>query len=105
MIRRQGCLTYQCLTVERNITGYYLSLEISGAYQGMMIALPPEHWTKFRTRSASEMAEILRHLAAHMILSRYQKHPRGPKKPPPERSKYRKGGHIATARLIAERTT
>jgi len=92
-------------TVEQNISGYYLSLEISGAYQGMMIAIPPEHWIKFRVLSATEMAEILRHLADHMILSRYQKHPRGPKKPPPEKSKYRKGGHVATARLIAGRMT
>jgi hypothetical protein len=92
-------------TVEQNISGYYLSLEISGTYQGMMVAISPEHWTKFRGLPAAEMAEVLRHLAAYMVLSRYQKHPRGPKKPPPAKSKYRNGGHVATARLIDGRMT
>jgi len=71
----------------------------------MVIAIPPERRTAFRALSAACMAEVLGHLADHMILSRYQKHPRGPKKPPPEKSRYKKGGHVATARLVAWRVT
>ena len=36
-------------------------------------------------------------------LSRYQKHPRGPKKKPPERAPYQNGQHVSTAKLIAQR--
>jgi hypothetical protein len=34
---------------------------------------------------------------------RYQKHPRGPKKRPPERTAYQNGKHVSTAKLLAQR--
>jgi hypothetical protein len=90
-------------TVEKNISGYYLSLELTQTYEGMMIAIPASNWTAFRGLTSAEMAEMLRTLAANANLRRYQKHPRGPKKPPPKKSKYKNGGHVSTARLIARR--
>jgi len=36
-------------------------------------------------------------------LSRYQKHPRGPKKKPPERTAYQNGKRVSTAKLLALR--
>ena len=90
-------------TVEREISGYYVSLEISQTYDGMMVAIPPCQWTKFRALTATELARVLKKLVTNINLPRYQKHPRGPKKPPPKKSKYKNGGHVSTLRLIATR--
>jgi IS4 transposase len=90
-------------TVEQTISGYYLALEISQTYDGMMVAIPARHWKVFRTFTPAEMARVLKGLAANVDLHRYRKHPRGPKKPPPKKTKYKNGGHVSTARLIADR--
>lgn len=90
-------------TVETNVSGYYLALEISQTYDGMMIALPPQRWTMFRTLSTSDLAQLLTEIAAHARLSRYQKHPRGPKKKPPKRQPYQNGSHVSTAKLLTQR--
>lgn len=90
--------------VEKEISGYYLSLEISQTYDGMMVAIPARHWKIFRTLTPAELACALKELAANVNLRRYQKHPRGPKKPPPRKSKYKNGGHVSTAKLLATRT-
>lgn len=90
-------------TVQQEISGYYLSLEISQTYDGMMVAIPARHWRLFRTLPPAELARVLKALASNINLRRYQKHPRGPKKPPPKKSKYKNGGHVSTARILAAR--
>jgi IS4 transposase len=90
-------------TVAQEVSGYYLSLEISQAYDGMMVAIPARHWRVFRTLSSTELARVLKELASNINLRRYQKHPRGPKKPPAKKSKYQNGGHVSTAKLLATR--
>jgi len=89
--------------VNEEVSGYYLALEISRAYDGMMIAIPAPHWALFRELSDKEFANALRELAASVNLSKYQKHPRGPKKKPPERMPYQNGTHVSTAKLLARR--
>jgi hypothetical protein len=90
-------------TVRNEVSTYYLSLEIRG--DGMQIAIPPKHWRTFATQSDDEFATTLREIARRMKLARYKKHRRGPKKKPPKKSKYNNGGHVSTAKLIAERTS
>jgi hypothetical protein len=90
-------------TVEHEISGYYLSLELAQTYQGMMIAIPASHWKVFGALAPVDMAQVLKLLATYVNLRRYQKHPRGPKKPPPKKSKYKNGSHVSTAKLIAMR--
>ena len=87
-------------TVNETVSGYYLNLEIRGTYDGMMIAIPDKHWKIFRTLSVKEFARVLTEIAGHLKLSRYRKHKRGPKKPPPKKSAYANGGHISTFRLL-----
>lgn len=83
---------------------YYLGTEISAAYWGMMIAIPPSHWTKaFATLTATEMASVLRDLALATKIDRFRKHKRGPKRPPPKRTGGYREKHVSTARLIAGR--
>ena len=85
------------------VSSYYLALEIRQTYDGMMVAIPAPHWEVFRAMSPAALAEVLRELAAAVKLSKYRKHPRGPKKKPPTRTAYKNGCHVATARLIAQR--
>jgi IS4 transposase len=72
--------------VNDEVSGYYLALEIGRTYDGMMIAIPAPPWAFFRDLSDQEFADALRELASSVALSKYQKHPRGPKKKPPERT-------------------
>jgi hypothetical protein len=85
------------------VSSSYLSLEIGRTYDGMMIAIPAPHWALFRELSDQAFANALRELASSVTLSSYQKHPRGPKKKPPERTAYQNGKHVSTAKLLAQR--
>lgn len=87
------------------VSGYYLALEIRETYKGMMVAIPAEHWAVFGRLSAADLAQLLRELAERVELRRYRKHPRGPKKKPPQRRRYRNGEHIATSKVLAARKT
>jgi hypothetical protein len=89
--------------VTEGVSGYYLSLEIQHTYDGMMIAVPAPHWAIFRNMTDAKFAQVLKDIASHLNLSKYRKHARGPKKPPPKKTKYKNGGHVSTARLLAER--
>src|ERR1700676_103573 len=89
--------------VEENVSTYYLIHEIKGVYQGMMIALPDAEWQPFREMTIAQWAAALKALASQAHLSAYQRHPRGPKKPRPERTHYKDKPHVSTARLIANR--
>jgi hypothetical protein len=89
--------------VNDEVSSYYLALELNRTYDGMMIAIPAPHWVLFRELSPQEFANVLRELAASVNLCRYQKHPRGPKKAPPERTTYQNGKHVSTAKLLAQR--
>lgn len=89
--------------VQKTVSGYYLSLEIRGTYDGMMIAVPEPHWTIFRTLPVQKLANLLKTIAGHAKLARYRKHPRGPKKPPPKKTTYKNGGHVSTYRLLQQR--
>jgi len=89
--------------VNDEVSSYYLSLEIGRTYDGMMIAIPAPHWALFRELSTKEFANALHELASSVNLARYQKHPRGPKKTPPERTAYQNGKHVSTAKLLAQR--
>ena len=77
--------------------------EIKQVHEGMMIALPPEDWTIFRTMSVARFADGLKKMAAHMDLDYYRKSKRGPKKPPPPMDQYRNGGHVSTYKLLKEK--
>ena len=51
----------------------------------------------------AEFVGVLRQLAANIDLAKFQKHPRGPKKPRPKKTSGAKIKHVATARIIAKR--
>lgn len=90
-------------SVEEEVSGYYIAGEISKTHEGLMIALPPERWLEVAAMRLSETAELPRRIAEKANLDRYQKHPRGPKKPPPRRTKSKNKPHVSTAKLLAQR--
>ncbi len=89
--------------VDAEVSGYYLADEISGTYRGMMIAIRDEEWAEFRHLSQSQFVILLKQLARNVKMSRFRKHPRGPKKPVPKRKFDPKHPHVSTARLLANR--
>lgn len=89
--------------VEDGVSGYYLSLEISKTYTGMMIAIPAKHWTVFRDMTVAQLAGVLKDLARRVRLSKYEKHARGLKKPRPKRINAGTSNHVSTAQILAKR--
>ena len=86
---------------DAEVSGYDLADELAGTYRGMMIAIDPASWAVFGEMSAGEFVRVLRALAKGVTVSRYRKHPRGPKKPPLARTKGKP--QVSTARLLAAR--
>jgi hypothetical protein len=89
--------------VQEEVSSYYLAEEVSGTYRGMMIALPAEQWEIFRELSLPQFTSVLKELAGRVRLAAFRKHPRGPKKKPPQRPKNAKQKHVSTARILAKR--
>jgi hypothetical protein len=84
------------------LSGYYLALEVRQVHPGLMIAIPPEDWAPIAALTANAFARWLKEIAGRVDLARYHKTPRGPKKPPPRKSRYRNGGHVSTHKLLTE---
>ena len=87
--------------VQNELSPYYLALEVSRGYEGMMAVVPAEDWQIFATMTAEKLAAVLKQVAKAVVWERYQKSPRGPKKPVSLRRN--KSHHVATARLLEKR--
>jgi Transposase DDE domain len=82
------------------LSGYYLALEIKQVHEGMMIAVPSSCWNDIARLKPRAFANMLKKIAAHVDLEQYRKTSRGPKKPPPKKSRYENGGHVSTHKLL-----
>ena len=91
--------------INQEVSAYYLALEIQQTYDGMMVAIPAEHWYILRELPIKKFAKLLKSIAAEVKLGKYKKHPRGPKKKPPPKTPYQNGNHVATAKILAQRNT
>jgi IS4 transposase len=91
--------------VADEISGYYVANEIKRMHDGMMIAIPEEEWVVFHELAPVELAGVLVELAKAVQLPKYQKHPRGPKKPKPRKQSGAKIKHVSTARILEARKT
>jgi IS4 transposase len=89
--------------VEAELSVPQVALDVAGAYQGMMIALPPAEWSAFAALSLVEFSRWLGELAAGVAWERIQKSKRGPRKPPPKKASASKQRHVSTARLLQNR--
>jgi len=110
-----GLVAYNILSVARtalaaahgeecldDISAYYVADEIRGMMRGMLVVISDERWQRqFGQRSARQMANILVALAKRVDLACFRKHRRGPKKPRPKRTRFKRKGHVSTARVLA----
>jgi hypothetical protein len=89
-------------TVQKEVSGYYMALEWSLVYAGMMIALPAQQWTPFAQMPAKQLAGHLRDWAGKINMRKIKKSPpRPPTKTKTKRIKD-KSPHLSTARLLDE---
>jgi IS4 transposase len=91
------------VAVAEDVSGYYVADEIKRVHDGMMIAIPEDEWVVFHDLTPVELAGVLVELAAAVHLPKYQKHPRGPKKPKPRKQSGAKLKHVSTAKILAKR--
>jgi hypothetical protein len=89
--------------VEKEVSTYYLVLQISTVYAGMMIAIPSGEWKVFQNASSKDVVKLLRELARKIDLLSIKKSPRAPKKPPSKRAHSKKKPHVSSARILADR--
>jgi IS4 transposase len=89
-------------TVQEEVSGYYIANEIRATATGLSIALGDDVWRPFQSMPAKILAKQMLTWAKGVHLPRYQRHPRGPKKPVPKRTRYAKETHVSTARLLAK---
>ena len=87
--------------VEQKLSMYYLTLEVARVMPGMDIAIPEKDWRIFRRMSAQEFVTTILAVASRIQSEKYTKHKRGPKKPPPKKSKGKRLKHVSTARILA----
>jgi hypothetical protein len=86
-----------------DLSSYYLADEISAAYHGMMIVLPPVFWReRFGPLDARSMADELLGLGRRVPWSRFRKSVRGPKKPAPDVGSKKQRRHVSTKRVLDE---
>jgi IS4 transposase len=86
--------------VQKEVSGYYIALEWSMVYAGMMIALPPAEWEGFGRMSAKELADFLGAWARQINLAKIKKSP--PRKPTKVKTPRIQDDspHLSTARLL-----
>ena len=88
--------------VQQEVSRFYIANEVRKNNFGMSIALESSVWVPFQTMTSAELAKELVRLAAHTDLRKLKRHPRGPKKPVPKRTRFTKKTHVSTARLLAK---
>jgi hypothetical protein len=88
--------------VASQVSSYYLACEVRASFDGLQVAVPAESWSAFATLTPATLAGVLRDVASHVDWRCYQKSPRGPKRAV-ARAKVKRGGHVATAKLLAQR--
>jgi len=85
------------------LSHYYIADEIARATEGLLIAIPHEHWKVFSEMKIDDFAEHLREVARSIDLSLYRKSVRGPKEPPPKKKGNKRTVHVSTKRILEKR--
>jgi hypothetical protein len=88
--------------VQEEVSGYYIANEVRATTEGMSIAIEDVAWEHFEAMEPAAFARQLLVWAAFVHLPKFKRHPRGPKKPVPKRTRFADETHVSTARLLAE---
>lgn len=90
--------------IQQEVSNYYLAHEVSGIWLGMATLLPVAFWEeRFASQTPSQMAVFLLKSARQIRLEAFRKHPRGPKKKPPDEPSKKGRKHVATQRILDQR--
>lgn len=92
--------THREKPINETISEYYIAQEIETTTEGMLVALPENEWTLFTQVNVVELGGILLHIASYVDLKKYEKTPRGPKKPQRARNQFKGHTHVSTEKLI-----
>ncbi len=86
------------------VSCFHLAVQVRGGYEGLLIALPPEHWPRWNEADPAGLAQHLLRLARNINPRQVATSKRGPKAAKPKG--YLDGktarAHVATARLLAK---
>ncbi len=89
------------------VSCFHLAQQVRGGYEGLLIALPPEHWPRWDEADPAGLAQHLLRLARQINPRQVATSKRGPKAAKPKG--YVDGktarAHVATARLLAKAKT
>ena len=88
--------------IQQEVSAFYIAHEVQASHPGMEIVFDPEVWDPYSKMSPKALAKEMLVWASHVKLSKYQRHPRGPKKPVPKRNRFVDKMHVSTARLLAK---
>jgi hypothetical protein len=88
--------------VATTLSTYYISHEIASTFLALCLLTGNDDWHFIGQYSASEFAQWLRNVASSLVLKKYQKHPRGSKKPRQKIPHDPKHPHVSTQQLILE---
>ena len=88
--------------IQEEVSLYYVAIEMQASHQGMEVVFDTEDWEPFRTMPAKALGKFLLKCATHVDLRKYRRHPSGPKKPVPKRTRFVDKIHVSTARLLAK---
>jgi IS4 transposase len=86
------------------ISLFYVADEVRAHYRGLLIAVDAAVWARYDAQSPAQLAQTLRHLATHVRLEAFRKHPR-PTAPKPEKGYAPRAEvqrTVATSRVLAE---
>jgi IS4 transposase len=86
--------------VQEEVSGFYIANEVRKNNVGMSVALDTPVWVPFQTMTPAALAKEMVSFAVHAKLRMFKRHPRGPKKPVPKRTRFADKTHVSTARLL-----
>ncbi len=90
--------------VRDQVSGDYIAQFGRDAVGAIDDMIETEDWVPWQTLSTPDAAALLKEIAARIDLRVIRKHKRGPKKPVPKRTRFKKKPHVSTQRLIDGRT-
>lgn len=89
--------------IEEEASHYSLSVEITRGYDGLSTAIDEASWQALLPKTLGGRISFLKTVAGYYDRRRHQKSTRGPKKPPPQKSKYRNGHHLSVKKILDAR--
>ena len=91
-------------TLELEVSTYHLSVQVKSGYEGMLIAVPAEHWPSAASQDPQTLAQTLLRLAQRILPKQVATSKRGPKTIQPKGYVDARlaSAHVSTARLIKQ---